>query len=138
MNPLLLVVLLFVLKNGTSGGSYVWRPPLLPTFSASFPTYFDTFRMELMLDRMRTITDALDKVNHLRQIDRSAAERLGTMDRIGESLEVAKAFLADTKAERQVDQMAGAVETLRQVSDPSGLLAAAAPLLSGLGKGTPK
>jgi len=133
MHPLLLLALLFALRNGRANSGYIWRPPVLPRLSMPFPTYFDTFRMEMMLDKMRTLTDALDKVNHLRQIDQSAAGRSNAMERIGESLEVAKAFLADTKAERKIDQMAGAVDTLRQVSDPSGWMAAAGPLLSGLG-----
>ena len=82
-------------------------------------------------DRMYCVTDALDKVNHLRQLDR-ASGRNNTVERLGQSLEVAKAFLADTKAERRIDQMSGAIDALRQVSDPSGLMAAAGPLLSEL------
>ena len=131
MHPLVLLVLLLALQNGTSGHGYIWRPPTLPRLSISLPAYFDTFRMELMLDRMRTLTDALDKVNHLRQLDR-ASGRNNTVERLGQSLEVAKAFLADTKAERRIDQMSGAIDALRQVSDPSGLMAAAGPLLSEL------
>ena len=82
MNPLVILVLLLVLRGGT---------PALSVTRLSLPTYFDTFRMEMMLDRMRTLTDALEKVNHLRQIDQTASGRTGTVERLGESLEVAKA-----------------------------------------------
>lgn len=103
---------------------------MLPRLSLPSPAYFDTFRMEMMLDRMRTITDALDKMNHLRQIDRAAVDRAGAVERIGESLEVAKAFLADTKAERKIDTLSGIVAAAQQFTDPDSLMQNAGSLLS--------
>lgn len=132
MHPLLLLTLLFVLKSRAENSSYLWRPPALPRLFPPFPTYFDTFRMELMLDKMRTLTDALDKVNHLRQIDQTASKQDSKMERIGESLEVAKAFLADSKSQRNLQRLTQATETLRRIGEPSEWIAAAGSLLSHL------
>lgn len=53
MNPLILPILVFVLR-GTSIGNL---------------TYIDTFRMELLLDRLWNITELLEKVNRTSQMD---------------------------------------------------------------------
>ena len=133
MNPLWLLVLVFALSDRGRKTPYIWRPPALPRLSSMIPEYFDTFRMELMLDRMRTMTDALDKVNHLRQLNRTELDRGGTVERLSESIEVAKAFLADTKSQKKLEALSGAAQAAKQFTAPDGLLQNAGALLQKAG-----
>lgn len=134
MNPLLLLIVVLIFSGGdrrhgsvTSSGA-VRRfpaPPPLPRFE-----YFDTFHMELLLDRMRTLTEALEKVNHLRQIDRLPPTKESSLHKIQDSVDAARGFLADTKAGDQLETFSRTLSGAKQLGDAGNLLSSVAPLLS--------
>ena len=106
MNPLIILILVFVLKENGRNKPYIWRGPLVPGLSVTHfmkdvleePLYFDTFRMELVLDRLRDLTEMLEKVNRLSQIN----------------------------------QLSDAIEILGGFEGMSSLIAAAEPMLQGI------
>lgn len=125
MHPLLLLFLVLSFSSSKS------RSP----FSAAYiqpPIYFDTFRMELLLDRLHAVTEALEKLNHLNQVSTLPPTKENSLNRLQDSLEAAKGFLADTKAEKQLDTISNTVSGLKQFGDMEQLLSAIGPILSML------
>lgn len=106
MHPLIVLILVFVLKENGKNKPYIWRGPLVPGLSVTRvmkdvleePIYFDTFRMELVLDRLRELTEMLEKVNRL----------------------------------SQVNQLSDVLEVLGGFEGMSSLIAAAEPMLQGV------
>lgn len=90
MHPLLLLVLVFVLKDGGRKKPYIRKEMIFPE-----PLYFDTFRMELMLDRLRVLTETLEKVNRLSQVNQlsDALELLGGFGGTTSLLQAVEPFL---------------------------------------------
>ena len=127
MHPLLLLALVFSIKNGVSKVPYVWQLPSLP----SYPTYFDTFQMELVLDKLKTLTVAMEKMNQLKRSQPVALEMGSMLERLGTSLEVAKAFLADTEVESKLDQIVGMLEVVKDFGDPKDILSMVEPFFKG-------
>lgn len=134
MNPLLLLIVVLILSGGDKRhgsmtglgqGRRFPAPPPLPRFD-----YFDTFHMELLLDRMRTLTEALEKVNHLRQIDKLPPTRESSLNKIQDSVDAARGFLADTKAGDRLENVSRTLSGAKQLGDAGNLLSSVAPLLS--------
>ncbi len=110
MNPLIVLILIFVWKEG-GNKPYIWRGPAVPRLSVSRivkealeePLYFDTFRMELMLDRLRNLTEMLEKVNRLSQVNQlsDVLEILGGMDGTASLLAAAEPLLQGFLGETQ-------------------------------------
>lgn len=135
MNPLLLLIVILIFSNNGKSHSYIPGTPF--TLSRSpFPPirfdYFDTFKMELLLDRLRTITEALEKLNHLRQMQHLPPSKETSMSKIQESVDAAKGFLADTKAAGQLDTISDTISGVKQLGDISGLISSMGPILSML------
>lgn len=139
MNPLLLLIVSFIFsKQGKlpiKGSSYIKMPSISKSMIAppSSPPYFDTFKMELVLDRLKSITDALDKVNHLNQTRALPPSKENSINRIQESLDAAKSFLSDTKSEKQIDVLSNTISGVKQFKNMEGLLSNMGPILSLLG-----
>ncbi len=86
MNPLILLVLAFVLKERIprrSVGSFVRE-------ALEEPLYFDTFRMEMILDRLRMLTEMMEKVNRLSQVSQlsDVMEMLGGLEGVTSLLQM--------------------------------------------------
>ena len=125
MHPLLLLFLVLSFSSSKN------KSP----FSAAYihpPVYFDTFRMELLLDRLHAVTEALEKLNHLNQVKTLPPTKENSINRLQDSLEAAKGFLADTKAEKQLDTISSTVSGLKQFGDMEQLFSNLAPILSML------
>lgn len=140
MNPLLIVILILIFSNNRKGRSYTQSS--IPFSSSSLLPpgfrldYFDTFKMELLLDRMKAITEALEKINHLRQMQNLPATKETSMNRIQDSVDAAKGFLADTKAADQLTTISDTLSGVKQLGDMSGLISSMGPLLSMLTSGS--
>jgi len=131
MNPALILILILAL--GPAGGKSNpplprIRPPRLPRG----PAYIDTFKMEMALDRLQTMTNAIEKINHLNQVQR-VPERKGklpSIDRVQESLEAVKGFLADGKPSRQVDTLSNTLSGVKNLGNLDEMMSAMGPFLS--------
>ena len=136
MNPLLLLIVILILGNNGKSHGYIPGASSLKLrrslFSGFNLDYFDTFKMELLLDRMRTITEAMEKLNHLRQIQKLPPAKGASMEKIQDSVDAAKGFLADTKAANQLDTISDTLSSVKQLGDMSGLISSMGPLLSML------
>ena len=135
MNPILLLVVILILSNNNKHNTYIPRG-LFHSSRSSVPfmrlSYFDTFKMELLLDRLHAMTEALEKLNHLRQIQSLPPSKENTMVRIQDSLDAAKGFLADTKAAKQLDTISDTFSGVRQLGDMDQLISSMGPILSML------
>lgn len=135
MNPLLLLIIILIFSNNGKNHSYIPSSPISLGRSILPPIhldYFDTFKMELLLDRLRTITEALDKLNHLRQIQSLPPSKETSMNKIQDSVDAAKGFLADTKAGSHLDTISDTLSGVKQLGDMSGLLSSMGPILAML------
>ncbi|MBQ4576216.1 MAG: hypothetical protein IKK22_06035 [Firmicutes bacterium] len=113
MNPLILLILVFVLKEGRNR-PYIWRGPTVPGWSVTNvvkealeePFYFDTFRMELILDRLRNLTEMLEKVNRLSQVNQisDALELLGGWEGAASMLQAAEPLLRGIMGENHSEE----------------------------------
>jgi len=131
MNPGL--ILLLILLLGPAGGKQKLSPPhiRLPKIPKG-PGYIDTFKMELMLDRLRAMTNAIDIINHLNQAQRvpEPKGKFSTIDKLQDSLEAVKGFLADEKSGRQVDTLSNTLSGVKKLGNLDDLMATLGPLLS--------
>lgn len=138
MNPLLILIVFLIASGGDRSSAFMPGPrpglrfPAPPHFPSLRGGYFDTFRMELLLDRMRTLTEALEKVNHLRQIEKLPPTKESSLSKIQDSVDAARGFLADTKAADRLDTLSQTISGARQLGADSELISSLAPLLSML------
>ncbi|NLP30250.1 MAG: hypothetical protein GX363_03875 [Clostridiales bacterium] len=132
MNPVVILILLFVLGNSSTKGK------ALPAFKMSRPPirpgYIDTFKMELFLDRLHNMTNALEKINHLTQAQRVPTKKGGppSIDHVQESLDAIKGFLADGKTSRKVSQLSDTLSGAKKLGDMEDLISVMGPILSKL------
>lgn len=133
MNPITLSAILFALGGPAGKKGLSSLPTKLPRLPKG-PSYIDTFKMEMLLDRLHSMTDALDKVNHLNQMQRTGVGRRKTpsMDQVQESLGAVKGFLADGKTSHQVDSISTALSGAKQLTDMDELMKTMGPILSML------
>lgn len=107
------------------------RMPMPPL---AVPGYIDTFKMELLLDRLHTMTSALEKINHLNQTKKvpnlDSTSRFPQVDRVQDSLDAVKGLLVNGKSARQIDNLSGALSNVKKLGDMEQLMSTFGPLLS--------
>lgn len=136
MNPaLILAALLFLSQN--QGKSTLRLPPPLTAGSLGIPRikdpgYFDTFRMELLLDRLHNMTSTLEKVNHLNRMKSVPINRNNSIDRVQESLEAVKGLLYAKKSVKKIDSISNTISNVKQLGDMKELMTNMGPILSML------
>lgn len=121
MNPALIIILILVITNNSGSSSLKKKP-----------NYFDTFKMELLVDRLRVLTSSLEKINNVKQISQQPIPKGGSMDRVHESLDVVKDLLADKKEGKQLDVISNTLAGVKQFGGIENLMATIGPLLSML------
>lgn len=136
MNPaLILAAVLFLSQNN---GKLPFRlPPPSALGKSGIPSikdpgYFDTFRMEMLLDRLHNMTNTLEKVNHLNQIKGVPLNRTNAIDRVQESLDAVKGLLYANKSTKPIDSLSNTLSNVKQLGDMQGLMTNMAPILSML------
>lgn len=150
MNPALIGIIIFLLSQGSgkglggilpsSGlGKLGISPGKLGISSGSLgipglkdPGYFDTFRMELLLDRLHNLTQTLEKVNHLNQMRGVPLNRDNSIDRIQESLEAVRGLLYTNKSTKQIDKLSNTLSGVKRIGDMQGIMTNMGPILSML------
>jgi len=110
------------LSSGLSSNSL---PSLIP------PNYFDTFKMELLLDKLHETVDALERVNRLNQIVREPLSKQNSAQHIKESVDAVKPFLPNQN-QAQLSNIASAIDGLKQFGDMQGIMQAMGPVLKML------
>jgi hypothetical protein len=137
MNPaLILAAVLFLSQNQ---GKTPFRLPPPPRSAGKLgipqikdPGYFDTFRMELLLDRLHNMTNTLEKVNHLNQMRSVPLSRSNSIDRIQESLDAVKGLLYANKSTKNIDSLSNTLSNVKQLGDMQGIMTNMGPILSML------
>ena len=139
MNPaLILAAVLFMSQNqGKSPLASLRFPP--PPVAGKMgippikdPGYFDTFKMEMLLDRLHGMTDTLERVNHLNQLKGVPINRSNAVDRIQESLDAVKGFLYTNKSTKNLDSITNTLSNVKQLGDLQGIMTNMGPILSML------
>ncbi|MEG1583920.1 MAG: hypothetical protein RR131_05410 [Anaerovorax sp.] len=121
MNPALILILILVFANQTGSSAL-----------KKIPDYFDTFKMELLLDRLHTLTSSLEKINNVKQMSQQPIPKGGSIDRVQESLDMVKDLLVDQKEGKQLNAMANTLAGVKQFGGIENLIATVGPLLSML------
>jgi hypothetical protein len=139
MNPALIVAALLFLSQGGSGKgplNMLQLPGLgigkLGIPPIKDPGYFDTFRMELLLDRLHNMTNTLEKVNHLNQMRGVPMNRDNSIDRIQESLEAVRGLMYNNKSSRKIDTLSNTLSGVKRIGDMQGIMTNMGPILSML------
>ncbi len=137
MNPATALALIFILGN--SGGKVLPHPPAFPAIPPirglrlpMGPNYIDTFKIEMMLDRLHAITNTLEQVNHLHQIQKLPPSKIPSIDRIQDSLNSVKTFLSDGKTSRNVDNLSNTISGVKKLGNMEEVMSALGPILSAL------
>lgn len=132
MNPALLLTILLMFSN--SGGSHGQSP--IRIGKLSMPPlgsgYIDTFRLELLLDRLHSMTSALENVNHLNQMRNIPLNKNNSLDRVQESLDAIRGLIYDQRSNKQIDMISSAVSNVKRISDMEGMMTTLGPILSML------
>ena len=136
MNPALILIAVFLMSQGSHDKSFL---PLLPPPAGKLgipsikdPAYFDTFQMELLLDRLHGMTGTLEKINHLNQLKSVPFNRNNSIDRIQESLEAVRGLLYTNKSTKQIDSLSRTLSGVKKLGDMKGLMSNMGPILSML------
>lgn len=136
MNPALILAALLFLSQ--KQGNIPFRLPSPPTAGKlgipriKDPGYFDTFRMELLLDRLHNMSNTLEKVNHLNQLKSVPINRNNSIDRVQESLEAVKGLLYANKSTKKIDSITNTLSNVKQLGDMKELMTNMGPILSML------
>ncbi|MBR0597633.1 hypothetical protein [Sinanaerobacter chloroacetimidivorans] len=164
MNPLLILIVILIFSNqgGSQGFNFPMQflnlplqgmkspvqglkfPPFPgkaggpgfggPGFGGGQGPFFDTFKMELLLDRLHTMTNTLEKVNHLNQMRNVPLSKDNAIDRIQESLDAARGFLYDSKSTKKLDTIASTLTGVKKLGDIENLMGNIGPILSMLSR----
>lgn len=136
MNPaLIMAAVLFLSQNQGKTPFRLPPPPMAGRLGIppiKDPGYFDTFKMELLLDRLHNMTNTLEKVNHLNQLKSVPLTRNNSIDRVQESLDAVKGLLYTNKSSKQIDSLANTISNVKQLGDMQGIMTNMAPILSML------
>lgn len=136
MHPtLILAALLFLSQNQGKTPFRLPPPPVMGKLgipSIKDPGYFDTFRMEMLLDRLHNMSNTLEKVNHLNRMKSVPMNRENSIDRIQESLEAVKGLLYTNKSNKKIDSLASTLSGVKQLGDMQNIMTNMGPLLSML------
>ena len=136
MNPAMIVAAILLLSQGSPGKSIFPLPPgavrRMGIPPIKDPGYFDTFRMEMLVDRLHQMTDTLEKVNHLHQMRGIPMTRDNSIDRIQESLEAVRGLLYTNKSAKKIDSITNTLSGVKQIGDMQGLMTNMGPILSML------
>lgn len=136
MHPALILAAVLYLSQNKGNTPFRLPPPAVIGKSGippiKDPGYFDTFRMELLLDRLHNMTNTLEKVNHLNRMKSVPLSRNNSIDRVQESLEAVKGLLYANKSTKHIDSLANTLSNVKQLGDMQGLMTNMAPILSML------
>ena len=136
MNPALILVAIMFLSQSSGKSPLSLLPPSrigkLGIPPIKDPGYFDTFRMELLLDRLHNMTDTLEKVNHLNQMRSVPLNKDNSIDRIQESLDAVRGLLYTNKSTKQIDSLSNTLSGVKKIGDMQGIMTNMAPILSML------
>lgn len=136
MNPAIVLAAVLFLSQGSSGRSLLPPPPGairkagIPPIKD--PAYFDTFRMEMLLDRLHGITNTLEKMNHLNQMRSVPMTKDNSIDRIQESLEAVRGLLYTNKSSKRIESLSNTLSGVKKIGDMQGIMTNMAPILSML------
>lgn len=140
MNPALIVIAILILSQGKSGGLTALSKPRVRISSpkigkSSFgspkiPAYFDTFKMDLLLDRMHSVTNTLEKVNHLNQMRNIPMDKTNSLDRIQESLDAVRGLLYTNKSVKKLDNISSTLTGVKKFGDIENIMTNIGPILS--------
>jgi hypothetical protein len=125
MNRALILAALFFLSRGDAPFRL---PPILTPVRG--PGYFDTFQMELLLDRLHCMTGALERVNQLNRLANTPMTRANSLDHIQESLEAVRDLLCEHKAARKLDSIASVLSGIKQLGNMQDIMSGIGPILS--------
>ncbi len=134
MNPALIPIILLLMSQGSQEKR---SSPLAPrTVGKSGipqikdPTYFNTFQMELILDKLHNMTNTLEKINHLNQLKGVPMDKSNSIERIQESLDAVRGLLYNSKSTRQIDSLSKTLSGVQRLGDMKGLMSNMEPILS--------
>jgi hypothetical protein len=98
------------------------------------PAYIDTFKIELALDRLQSMTQAIEKINNLSRTQRipEPKGKLASVDRISDSLDAVRGFLSDGKQSQQVDTLSNTISGVKKLGSMDEIMSAMGPILSML------
>lgn len=140
MNPILILLVILIFSNQGHSHHYIKGPSARSSSvgrsisrTSMNVNFFDTFKMELLLDRMHSMTDTLERINHLNQMRNVPLTRDNVFDRLQESLEAVKGFLVDQKSTSQLDSIANTLSGVRRISNMENIMSSMGPVLSLLG-----
>lgn len=128
MNPVLLVIVILIFANPGKGQKFISKlggPPL-------GPAYVDTFKMELILDKLHHMTNTLEKVNHLNQMRNIPLTKNNALDRVQESLDAVKGLLSEGKSGKQLNTLSNTISSVKKFGDIESMISSMGPILSML------
>ena len=133
MNPLTIIMLLSLISN--KNGAVSKSSTRTSTLSIGNPPVFDTFKMELLLDRLHQTVDTLERVNRVSQIAREPMNKskgpelldaIGAPPQIKQISELAQNFKLPDK---------GQASETQSMPDMSQLIQNIGPILQMLSAG---
>lgn len=115
MNPLLILILFLLIYKENN----------------KFPNYYDTFRLEKLLNELQFAVNSLDKINHLNHLAHNPLERGTIVPTIEDSIHTVKPLLPSSSTpSRYLDNIESFIGNIQKVGNMQNLLQTYGPLIN--------
>lgn len=117
MNPIIIFVLFMLLFQEDN----------------KFPNYYDTFKLERLLDKLSHTVTSLNQINHLNELAHEPLAHGNIAHTIQDSIHTVKPLLPEGKRRQQLDSVASVIEGMKKIGDFQNLAKTMGPMMNMLG-----
>lgn len=95
-----------------------------------FPNYYDTFKLEQLLEKLSFTITVLDKINHLNELAHTPLERGTVTHTLEDSIHTVKPLLPDGKPKYQLENVEALMSNVKKISDIQSTVETFAPMVA--------
>lgn len=132
ISPLILLTLLFVGNQTKHTGFPHNSTASIKQFSQIVPPYFDTFQMELMIDKLNDAVGVLEKINKINQLSMEPFTSKNTVHKIKQSVDSLKEIVPEGHIYDKLDSVSSVINTFSQFGNIQNLTKTLSPMLKML------
>lgn len=116
MNPIIIFILFILLYQDNN----------------HFPNYYDTFKLEQLLDKLNFAVHSLDRINHLNELAHEPLEKGRIADTLEDSIHTVKPLLPEGKSQQSLESIASVIEGMRKIGGLQNMAQSLGPIMGML------
>lgn len=95
-----------------------------------FPNYFDTFKIEKVLDKVNHTVQSLDRINHLNELAHEPLVKGNLATTIEDSIHTVKPLFPDGKPQQHLDTVESILNSIKKVGGLQNMAQSLGPMMS--------